>query len=305
MILTVVASTSLATFSISAACSAAKLTIDIIIDGIICATFTSAPSAFAALSSKIPLFLHEGNAKLGKANKLFSRWAKCMALGFPLSDSMQCKCPYVLTGMPVRPELLKEKMEKSSAIKMINQKYSIALDEKLPLILIFGGSQGAAVFNKTVPEALLKLAKDNIQVIHLTGAGKYDEVKKIYSNAPFPVLSLEKSDEMGMLYSAADMVICRSGGSSIAELAVFAKYAVLVPYPFAADKHQDDNAAYHASSGGADLIKNENCTVENILDILRKFAADPGAYIEKGKLAGNIARPNASTEVLALIDERL
>lgn len=268
-------------------------------------SFTSAPSAFAAFASGIPLFLHEGNAKLGKANKFLSTWAKCMALGFPLSDSMQCKCPYVLTGMPVRPELLKEKMDKVSAVKMINQKYSAALDEKLPSILIFGGSQGAAVFNKTVPEALMKLAKNNIQVIHLTGTGKYDEVKKLYANAPFPVLSLEKSDEMGMLYSAADMVICRSGGSSIAELAVFEKYAVLVPYPFAADKHQDDNAAYHASSGGADLIKNENCTVENILEILRKFAESPGIYIEKGKLAGKIARPNASIDVLNLIEERL
>lgn len=268
-------------------------------------SFTSAPSAFAALTSKIPLFLHEGNAKLGKANKLFSKWAKCMALGFPLSDSMQCKCQYVLTGMPVRPELLKEKMDKAAAVKLINSKFSTKFDDKLPLILIFGGSQGAAVFNKTVPEALLQLADKSIQVIHLTGAGKYDEVKALYANAPFNALSLEKSDEMGMLYSAADMAICRAGGSSIAELAVFAKYAVLVPYPFAADKHQDDNAAYHASSGGADLIKNEQCTVENILGILRKFAENPPSYSEKGKLAGKIARPNASSDVLSLIDEKI
>ncbi len=260
-------------------------------------SFASVSGACAARSLKIPIFLHDGNARIGRANIFLSRWAKHLSLSFPAVNSNACKCPCSCSGLPVRPELLQCRKSKAEAIKELNEKYNCTLSPDLPLLLIFGGSQGAKTFNSIIPDALLRQEKPQLQVIHLTGAGKLEETKNIYKKANFPTLIQEKSDDMGILYSVADLIFCRSGGSSISEIAAFGKFAILVPYPYAADKHQDDNAAY-LNTGGAIVIQDNKCTVERISVALKDWLENVESYSEAGKLNLALAQPDAATETL-------
>ncbi|OGV50751.1 MAG: hypothetical protein A2X49_12085 [Lentisphaerae bacterium GWF2_52_8] len=265
-------------------------------------SFASVPSAFAALSMKVPIFLHEGNARLGKANIFLSRFARHLGMAFPPVNSKSCRCPWSYTGMPVRPELMEKELGKADACVVLSQTQGISFSPQKPLLLIFGGSQGAETFNKNIPAGLKMLASPELQVIHLSGAGHASAVRELYKEAPFNVLVLEKFDEMGLLYSAADLVFCRAGGSTLAELALFGRPAILVPYPYAADGHQDDNAAFHASSESAELLANRECSAEQVSSLIGSWLAEPEIWREKGAKARRLAKPHAALEMLSIIE---
>ena len=110
---------------------------------------------------------------------------------------------------------------------------------------------------------------------------------------------------MNILYSAADLVFCRSGGSTVSELAVYGKYAVLIPFPFAADGHQDDNARWLAAAGGAAIIADSDCSEDRFASVLASWLADRDGYSANGRASRTLARPAASAEVLDMIDNIL
>ena len=264
-------------------------------------SFASAPSSIAAWMRGIPLFLHDGNARLGRANIFLSMKAWHLFLSFPAVNADFCKCPMSLTGLPVRPELGHCEISAGDAFRKINSTFGKDFDESLPLILIFGGSQGARTFNEIIPQALMLRKEAEFQVVHLTGPGKNADVEKIYSTAKFKSLVLEKSEEMPLFYSAASLIICRSGGSSVSEIACFGKYAVLVPYPYAADHHQDDNAAFLASEGGAEVLYDGDCTIGNVSKIISSWTAEPEKYHIAGIKNKLLAKPDAAADVLTRI----
>ena len=266
-------------------------------------SFASVTAAIAARWLHIPLFLHEGNARIGKANRILSRFAKHLAISFPPVNAEGCKCPISCTGMPVRPEILGEKIPQEKALELLNQRYHIAFKPGRPVLLIFGGSQGAQVFNRVLPEALLELGPAAPQVIHLTGKGKLEEVTQLYTSAPFPHLTIAEADFMATLYSACDVIVCRAGASSIAEISLFGKYAFLIPYPFAAEHHQDDNAAVLEGAGAAMVISNDCFTRERALELLESWLSRQEEY---RRLAGNgsyIARPDATADLVRLMQD--
>ena len=265
-------------------------------------SFASAPSSFAAWTLRVPLFLHDGNARLGRANIFLSMKAKHLFLSFPAVNPDSCKCAMSLTGLPVRLEIGHCGISKENAFQKINSSFGTSFSDTLPLILIFGGSQGAKTFNEIIPHALMEQKEVEFQIVHLTGPGKNTEVEKIYSTAKFKSLVLEKSEEMPLFYSASDLIICRAGGSSISEIACFGKYAVLVPYPYAADHHQDDNAAFLASEGGAEVLYDGDCTIENVSKIISSWTANPEKYREAGLKNKLLAKPDAAADVLSRID---
>lgn len=268
-------------------------------------SFTSTPAAVGAITLGIPLFLHDGNARIGKANRLLSRWARRLGAGFPPVNPEQLRCPYVFTGMPVRTELLGCTLDKKAAILEINQKFGSILDPDLPSMLIFGGSQGAEIFNRTLPEVLLASSNRQFQIIHLTGQGKFEAVSRAYQDAFFPVLTLPASNEMNLFYQAADVVFCRSGGSTIAELTLFGKFAFLVPYPFAAENHQYFNAQYMAGSGAAEIIENSQCNKENITAIIERWLTEPQKFSSEGTKGKILGRPDAAIDILSLINDNI
>ena len=157
-----------------------------------------------------------------------------------------------------------------------------------------------------MPKALRKLQeKTEFQVLHLAGPKKLAEVRDAYGDVVFPSLLLESSEKMELFLGAADLVFSRSGGSTVAELARFGKASVLIPYPYAAENHQYDNARVLAGHGAAELLPNAECTPERIERLLAGLLAEPERLKQRGALAAELARPAAAERLLAEIATRL
>lgn len=269
--------------------------------------FTSLPAVLACKTARLPLYLHDGNARIGRANRMLSCFARFLAAAFPPVNGDKIKCPIVETGMPIREILVEsaETIDRKKAIEELNALYHTDLLPDAPTILIFGGSQGAAVFNAALPEGLLQLNSSEIQVLHLTGRNKLESTLAAYKDAPFKTLITESSEKMELFWSAADMVFSRSGGSSIAEMALFGCPGVLVPYPFAAENHQMANAAYFAEADAGVLLDNYELSPENSRELLADFLNDRAKWSRRGQNAKSLARPGAASCVLDKIEENL
>ncbi|MDD5727339.1 MAG: UDP-N-acetylglucosamine--N-acetylmuramyl-(pentapeptide) pyrophosphoryl-undecaprenol N-acetylglucosamine transferase [Victivallales bacterium] len=268
-------------------------------------SFASLPPVLAAKILGIPIFLHDGNARIGKANRFFSSWARLMGTAFPPVNAGKIKCPYEYIGMPVRPELDCRPTPKAQAVEKINSLFELNFKPELPTLLIFGGSQGAQTFNDIFPRMLIESGRTDFQVMHLTGDGKFEAVKAVYENAGFPILCLSATSGMHWFYQAADAVICRSGGSTLAELCMFGKFSLLIPYPFASEKHQHDNARFLEASGAAKMLDNNEFTLEKATELFNKWLADPDEFIRRGKKALDYAKPDAANDMLWLIDSMI
>ncbi|MDD5698996.1 MAG: UDP-N-acetylglucosamine--N-acetylmuramyl-(pentapeptide) pyrophosphoryl-undecaprenol N-acetylglucosamine transferase [Victivallaceae bacterium] len=268
-------------------------------------SFAALPPVLAAKILGIPIFLHDGNARVGRANRFFSSWARLMGTAFPAVNGEKVRCPYEYIGMPIRPELDYRPLEKTQAIEKLNALFGVEFKAELPTLLIFGGSQGAQAFNELFPRMMLDSGRTGFQVLHLTGAGKFDCVKAVYETAKFPVLCLPGTSGMHWFYQAADLVICRAGGSTLAELCLFGKFAFLIPYPFAAEQHQADNARFMVTAGAAELIDSKELTTQKAAELFNRWLADPAAFTTRGKLALAYAKPDAAAEMLWLIDSLL
>ncbi len=262
-------------------------------------SFASLPAFLAAKKQHIPCFLHDGNARIGKANRWLSRGAELLATAFPPVNAAACRCRVITTGMPVRPELAKYAgISRAEAIAGLNREFGSSFDPALPVILIFGGSQGARIFNVTCPAALKAQNRADFQVLHLAGPARLEEALGAYEGAAFPRLVLPGSEKMELFLGAADLVLSRSGGSTVAELALFGRGAVLIPYPYAAENHQSDNADFLASAGAALRIDNAQFTPERAQELFAGFLADPVAWAERGRRAAALARPHAARELI-------
>ena len=272
---------------------------------IIMGSFASAPAALAAFFLCVPVYLHDGNARIGKANRFLSRIAKFMGTAFPAVNGSSCRCPVICTGMPLRPELEEKRgISKSEALAALNREYNAQLKEELFTILIFGGSQGAATINNNLPHALNSLAGKVFQVIHLTGKGKLEETLKLYEKSSFPRLVLESSPLMELFLGSADLVFSRSGGSSVAELALFGKNAVLVPYPYAAEGHQSDNADFYVTCGGGVKVTDQELTPALAAELITTYLDDPELGAQRRQGASKAAMPDAAARFLELIETK-
>lgn len=201
------------------------------------------PLVAAARFRGVPAAIHESNSVLGLANKASCWMGAKVFWGLPPRRGGEGP----VVGTPIRSELLKAK-PRDEAVR------SFGFDPSKPVVLVFGGSQGAAGINAGVPLAL-KPFTEHPQVLHLAGRGKADETRHRYGNKPAKVL--DYTEDMATAYAAADLVICRSGASTLAELAALKKASVLVPYPHAADDHQTENARVFDELGVAELVREE------------------------------------------------
>lgn len=198
------------------------------------------PLVAAARSRGVPAAIHESNSVLGLANRVSSYLGASVFWGLPPRSG-----DGRVVGTPIRPSLLKAPSRDEACRKL-------GFDPSKPVVLVFGGSQGAAGINVGVPLALRPFA-EHPQVYHLAGRGKADETRHRYGAKPAQVL--EYTEDMATAYAAADLVICRSGASTLAELAALKKPAVLIPYPHATDDHQTENAKVFDSVGVAELVR--------------------------------------------------
>ncbi len=268
-------------------------------------SFHSAAPAVAARTRGIPVFIHDGNARVGKANLFLSKFSRHMALSFPPVNAEGIKCKWTVTGMPVRQNIASCNLKKAEAISQLNTRLGSDFSTEMPLILVFGGSQGAEGINQKMPEALKMQGDEKFQLIHISGAGNREKLEKAYADSTFKFKIIESSPDMEIFYSAADLVICRSGGSTVAELSIFAKFAILIPYPYATDSHQDDNADFYCSSGAGIKILEKELSVNKLASTIAAYLEKPAEFAEKASGAKVLARPDASSEILQLIDGNL
>jgi len=264
--------------------------------------FVLLPPFLAAKLARIPVYLHDGNARIGKANRLLSFGAKQLWSAFPPVNADACHCPVSAIGMPLRQELVRQKPSRLEAFQKINQMFKTDFDPGTTLVLVFGGSQGAQVFNELLPEALAAYAKFHpVQVIHLTGAGHLEATAQRYETLPFKHYLATSCEEMQFLYAAADLGVCRSGGSTSAELTAFALPAFLIPYPSAAENHQMDNAHVLTDAGAALLLEQKDCTSSRIGEVISTLLNDPVRLKMMRDASAKLARPDAAKDVVAAI----
>jgi UDP-N-acetylglucosamine--N-acetylmuramyl-(pentapeptide) pyrophosphoryl-undecaprenol N-acetylglucosamine transferase len=269
-------------------------------------SFNSVPTVLAAALLGLPVILHEGNARIGKANRFLSRWARHLGIAFPPVNVDALRCPWSVTGMPLRPELRLPPPDRDMAMARLNRLHSTAmpLRSDLPTLLVFGGSQGARTLNQALPEAVRRLAQElpgAFQVVHLAGAASMGTVGEAYGKCSVPTLVLASSDDMTAIYAAADLVVCRAGGSTLAELALFGKGAILVPFPYATDRHQDDNAAHFTVADAALAVSDADCTPERICTELAGWLRQPDPWRQRGQRALALAHADAAERVFDLM----
>ena len=210
--------------------------------------YIAAPTIIASKLCRVPIILHESNAFPGKVTRLLGRFCDQVALGLPIAKEHLKNCNLIFTGTPVRSEFLYP-----------NPLPTWTPTDISPLIVVLGGSQGAVGLNKMVRNILPSLLKKGYRVVHIIGTN--DNLSGI--NNPNFVEKTFTEEVAGLLHHA-DLVISRSGAGALSELAVCKTPAILIPYPYAADNHQDLNAAYVAQFGGA-LILHENVSSDQPL----------------------------------------
>jgi len=246
--------------------------------------YLTVPLAAAARLCQIPVVLHESNSVLGLGNFLCRPFASALALGLPLRGGLPTGA--ALTGTPIREELWASGQARPARERL-------GLDPGGTTLLVFGGSQGARAINTTVPQAL---AKTPLQVLHLAGAMDADSVRQAYAQSGTSAVVLPYLKEMHLAYAAADLVLCRSGASTLAELAAQAKPALLIPYPAATAGHQEINARVLEAVGAAEVMLQRDMTPESLAQRLSALA-DPERLAGMRQAYGRLELPSPKDSV--------
>jgi UDP-N-acetylglucosamine--N-acetylmuramyl-(pentapeptide) pyrophosphoryl-undecaprenol N-acetylglucosamine transferase len=214
--------------------------------------YASVPALLAAKLKGIPYLLHEQNAIAGLSNRLLGRGAARVCVSFDSSRDSFPAARVVVTGNPVRPAL---------------EQVSVQLPQEGTL-LIFGGSRGARAINQTLIEMLPLLQQwpQRPRILHQTGEEDFTSVQRAYREAGLDENQVVPFiDDMAMAYAAASLVVCRAGATSLAELTVCGRPAILIPFPFAAADHQTVNARVLEREGAAQLLAQSELTAKALL----------------------------------------
>lgn len=234
-----------------------------------------------------PLVLHEQNSVAGLANRVLARVADRVLTGFP--DAFQ-KAAWV--GNPVRAEI--------AEVAPPTERFD---GREGPLrILVVGGSLGAAALNEAVPAALGRLPVEHRpSVVHQAGEKQIERLRMAYSRARVEGDLRPFIDDMASAYAEADLVICRAGALTVAELATVGAASLLVPFPHAVDDHQTGNARFLAEHGGAYLLPQTELNAERLAGILASI--DRPRLLQMAEHARALARPLAAAEVARVCEE--
>lgn len=249
----------------------------------------SVPVALAARSLGKPVYLLEQNAVTGRAN----RWLLPLALriyhGLPAADTNSPRA--LVTGTPLRPEI--GRLDRTRARDLLGLRHDV------PVVLVTGGSQGARSLNEIVPQALLRVGKP-LQVLHLAGLGRDDAVRRFYAASEGKVQALVRpvALDMDRLFGASDLVICRGGGTTVAELTAVGRAAILVPYPHHRDQQQLRNAEVLARAGAALIVEEAALSIEAMAELVTCLLADPVRLQTMGDAARALRHGDAAAAIL-------
>lgn len=266
-------------------------------DAVVCTGgYVSGPVAMAAHKLKIPSIIHEQNVYPGLTVKGALNYVDYIAVSFSetinhIKDSSKC----VVTGNPVRAELLKENRE--------NSRKELGLLDK-PFVLIFGGSLGAVKINETVVDMIPKLIEDNkVQILFGTGERNYEQVKKALSGITLPsdIRVVPYIDNMHKVMAAADLVVARSGAITVSEIAVLGKPSILIPSPNVVRNHQEQNAREFENHNAAAVICESELSGETLRNRINELTHDEGKLREMSENVKKMANPDALEKLYKLV----
>jgi UDP-N-acetylglucosamine--N-acetylmuramyl-(pentapeptide) pyrophosphoryl-undecaprenol N-acetylglucosamine transferase len=246
--------------------------------------YVAFPGGMMASLFNRPLVIHEQNSVAGLTNRVLGYLADKVLAGFPDAFGKRIKAQW--TGNPVRADI--------AAIAPPAERYA---QRQGPLrVLVLGGSQGAKALNDLVPQALALMAGvEAPQVIHQAGAAHLEAVRANYASVHVPATVTAFIDDMAATYAQTDLIICRAGASTIAELAAAGVPAVLVPFPQAVDDHQTHNARFLADRGAAVLIPQRELSAQGLADLLG--ALNREKLLAMAQAAHAAGKPEATREV--------
>lgn len=253
--------------------------------------YVSAPLSLAAKLMGRPLVLQEQNSIPGLANRLLARIADEVHLSFLEARSYFSKRDHLkVTGNPVRAHILSG--DRESGLK------EFGLQPGRPTVFVFGGSLGASRINEATLDTLRRLkGRVEAQFILQTGRPDYERVKGVVDAEGLPAVVLPFVKRIHMAYAAADLVVCRAGAMTLAEIAVCGLPAVLVPYPYAAHHHQEVNASNLVDRGAAVCIVDSELTGERLAKEVAHLLADRQTLSRMSANARLFARPDAATRL--------
>ncbi|MDD5174991.1 MAG: undecaprenyldiphospho-muramoylpentapeptide beta-N-acetylglucosaminyltransferase [Sterolibacterium sp.] len=251
--------------------------------------FISFPGGMMAALKGIPLVVHEQNSVAGLTNRVLARVAERVLTGFPNAIRKGEWC-----GNPVRPEI--------AALPETAQRFVERTAQGSPLrLLVIGGSLGAQALNDVVPKSLALLPEgERPQVVHQSGAKHLESLKHNYQQAGVAANCVAFIEDMAGAYEWADLVICRAGALTVAELAAAGVASILVPFPHAVDDHQTANARFLTNAGAAILLPQSELTPEK-LALLRNLSR--AQLLQMAEKARAIAKPDATVVVARICRE--
>ncbi len=251
--------------------------------------FAAGPGGIAARIAGIPLLVHEQNRAAGLTNKVLAKFARQVMVGFP-----QTFVGEVLVGNPVRAQI--------AQVAPPAQR-DFAHGGALRL-LVLGGSQGARALNNAVPQAIAALGLP-VDVLHQAGEKMLDEARSAYAGAGVEARVEPFIADMAAAYAWADLVVCRAGALTRAELCAVGVGSVLVPFPQAVDDHQTRNAEYLVERGAALLLKQGDDLAARLQQVLAELAANPGKRLAMANAARSLAMPDAAARVADAVLETI
>ncbi len=248
--------------------------------------YASGPGVLAATRLGLKRAIHEQNVVPGMTNRFLKRFSQRIFISFEETKRYFPEKKTVLTGNPIRKEIIRSASSRER-------------DDRFTL-LIFGGSAGAHRINRAMIEALplLREMKPSLRFLHQTGREDWGFVSKAYEENGFEAEVMPFIEEMARYYRRADLVICRSGASTVAELAVCGKASILIPYPYAAHQHQLINAQKLVDRGAARMIPDEALSGQTLSNMIRELYDHPEERERMEESIRKMARPRAAEEIV-------
>jgi UDP-N-acetylglucosamine--N-acetylmuramyl-(pentapeptide) pyrophosphoryl-undecaprenol N-acetylglucosamine transferase len=257
--------------------------------------YASGPALLAAWCSRYPTAIQEQNAHPGLTNRILGRFVRAIYVGFEAASRHFRSAPVLVTGNPIRRALV---------TALTDQEARSEGEANALSVLVFGGSQGARFLNENVPAALAAFHKGHpevaLDVVHQTGLHDEAAVRERYDAGPLAdrVTVLPFIHDMPSAYAASDLAICRAGALTIAEVTAVGLPCLFVPFPFAADNHQEANAQVMVDRDAGTMVRQSEWTEEQVSSWLADLARDPARRLALSRHARALARPDAAVHLV-------
>jgi len=250
--------------------------------------YASGPAMAAAIRQATPTLAFEPNVVPGFANRVIARWVSAAAVHFEETCRYFPHCR--VTGVPVRAAFFQIPLKPPGPA---------------PTLLVFGGSQGARAINEAMIQSLpgLRQRTPSLEIVHQTGERDFERVRAAYEKTGIRGEVHKFIDEMPARFAQADLLVCRSGASTVAEITAAGKPAIFVPFPYAADNHQNVNARALERAGAAVVVEESKLAAAYLVDTVAALITDPGRLQAMSLAARSLAHPRAVEEIGEMVEE--